>query len=152
MEAAHKTALAKGEVGIRERKLVPTLKDFAEGEFRRYVESTFAAKIQTRRYYEHGIKALASYPHFANERMDAITTAKIAGYVAKRQMDGLLVSSINRELQVLRRMFALATEWGKVEKALPKVRMLAGEQHRERVLTPAEEAKYLKAAQEIGEE
>ncbi len=29
MEAAHKTALAKGEVGIRERKPVPTLAGFA---------------------------------------------------------------------------------------------------------------------------
>ena len=29
MEAAHKTSLAKGEVGIRERKAVPTLRQFA---------------------------------------------------------------------------------------------------------------------------
>jgi integrase len=152
MEAAHKTALAKGEVGIRERKVVPTLKDFAEGEFRRYMESTFAAKVQTRRYYVHGIKALTAYPHFANERMDNISTERIAGYIAKRQADGLQVSSVNRELQVLRRMFGLATEWGKVERVLPKVRMLPGEQHRERILTPAEEAGYMKTAQEIGDE
>ena len=30
MEAAHKTALAKGEVGIRDTKPVPTLQEFAE--------------------------------------------------------------------------------------------------------------------------
>jgi hypothetical protein len=30
IEAAHKTALAKREVGIRERKTVPMLKEFAE--------------------------------------------------------------------------------------------------------------------------
>ena len=30
------------------------------------------------------------------------------------------VASVNRELQVLRRMFALAVEWGKVDKALPE--------------------------------
>ena len=35
---------------------------------------------------------------------------------------------------------------GRVAKALPKVRMLSGENHRERVLTPAEEALYLKYA------
>ena len=40
-------------------------------------------------------------------------------------------------------MFFLAVEWGKVEKALPKVRMLSGEAHRERVLTSAEESIYL---------
>jgi hypothetical protein len=33
MEAAHKVALAKGEVGIRERKPVQTLSEFAEQEF-----------------------------------------------------------------------------------------------------------------------
>ena len=75
--------------------------------------------------------------------MDAITSEKIAGYVAKRQADGLKVASVNRELQALRRMFALAVEWGKVDKALPRVRMVSGEAHRERVLTDAEEAIYL---------
>jgi hypothetical protein len=43
MEAAHKTSLAKGEVGIRERKPVPLLRDFAENDFLPYVRSTFAA-------------------------------------------------------------------------------------------------------------
>ena len=33
MEAAHKTALAKGEVGIREKKSTPILKEFAEKHF-----------------------------------------------------------------------------------------------------------------------
>ena len=40
MEAAHRTALAKGEVGIRERKPVPTLKEFAERDFLPFVTST----------------------------------------------------------------------------------------------------------------
>ncbi len=40
-------------------------------------------------------------------------------------------------------MFALAVEWGTVDKALPRVRMVSGEAHRERVLTDAEEAIYL---------
>lgn len=33
MEAAHRTALAKGEVGIRDRKPAPTLKDFQNTTF-----------------------------------------------------------------------------------------------------------------------
>lgn len=33
MEAAYKTALAKGEVGITERKPVPTLSDYIENRF-----------------------------------------------------------------------------------------------------------------------
>jgi hypothetical protein len=58
----------------------------------------------------------------------------------------LQVSSLNRELQVLRRMFHLAQEWGKVERALPNVKMLPGEKHRERVLTAREEDLYFEGA------
>ena len=32
MEAAHRTSLAKGEVGIREKKLVPTLAAFGKSD------------------------------------------------------------------------------------------------------------------------
>ncbi|MBK5291328.1 MAG: tyrosine-type recombinase/integrase [Acidobacteriia bacterium] len=84
--------------------------------------------------------------------MDAITAERIAGFVAKRREAGLEVSTINRQLEVLRRMLKLAMEWGKVEKALPKVEMLPGENHRDRVLSADEEAHYLEAATAIGEE
>lgn len=146
VEAAHKTSLAKGEVGIRERRPAPTLAEFAERDFRPYVHSTFTAKPKTRAYYEHGIKALLAYEALGAKQMDAITTETIAGYVAKRREAGLQVSSVNRELQVLRRMFNLANEWAKVEKVLPSVRLLPGENHRDRVLTPQEEAAYLSKA------
>jgi hypothetical protein len=46
MEAAHRTALAKGEVGIRDKKPVPTLRDFAERDFLPFVHATFAAKAK----------------------------------------------------------------------------------------------------------
>jgi hypothetical protein len=50
----------------------------------------------------------------------------------------------------LRRRFALAQEWRVVNVVLPKVRLLPGENHRLRVLTPAEEELYLAAAEQIG--
>ncbi len=146
MEAAHRTRLAKGEVGIREREPVPTLESFAKADFQPFIKATFAAKLKTLTYYESGLKQLLAYDKLASAQLDSITTETISGFIAKRQADGLKVSSVNRELQVLRRIFALAVEWGRVEKALPKVRMLPGENHRERVLTPAEEALYLKHA------
>jgi hypothetical protein len=43
----HRTALAKGEVGIRDRKPVPTLKNFAEHDFLLFVRSTFSAEEET---------------------------------------------------------------------------------------------------------
>ena len=62
------------------------------------------------------------------------------------------VSTINRDLAALRRMFHLAQEWGRVSTILPKVRLLPGENQRERVLTAEEEGRYLEAATAIGEE
>jgi integrase len=47
----------------------------------------------------------------------------------------------------VRRIFALATEGGKVDKPLLKVRMLPGERHPERVLAPEEERVYFENAQ-----
>jgi len=151
MEAAHRTALAKGEVGIRERKSVPTLRQFAENDFLPYARSTFASKPKTLAYYAYGVRSLLACEKLAGARLDSITTETISGFVAMRQERGLKVSSINRELQGLRRMFHLAEEWAKVEKALPRVRMIAGEAHRDRVLTAAEEKQYLEAARAIGE-
>ncbi|HUQ93749.1 MAG TPA: tyrosine-type recombinase/integrase [Bryobacteraceae bacterium] len=149
MEAGHKTSLAKGEVGIRKKVPSPTLRHFAENDFLPFVRSTFSAKANTLRYYENGVKNFIAYEKLAAEPLDGITTERIAGYAAKRAEAGLAISSVNRELQVLRRMFFMAVEWGKVEKALPRVRMLPGEQHRERVLTAEEEARYLSAAEPL---
>jgi len=146
MEAAHRTALAKGEVGIRDRKPAPTLKDFAEHDFLPFVRSTFTAKVKTQKYYENGVKALLSFEKLADARLDSITTDMIGAFVAIRLGVGVQISSVNRELQALRRMFHLAQEWGKVEKALPTVRMVPGENHRERVLTAEEEALYFAGA------
>jgi integrase len=146
MEAAHRTSLAKGEVGIRDKKPVPTLKDFAEDDFLPFVRSTFSAKVQTMKYYEHGVKSLVSFEKLATARLDSVTTETIASFIAARKSVGLEISTINRELQALRRMFHLAQEWGKVERALPIVRMVPGEKHRERVLTSEEEALYFAGA------
>jgi integrase len=158
IEAAYRTALAKGEVGIREKEPVPTLRQFVSSEFLPHVRSVFKEKPKTLSYYENGTKNLLAHSALADAMIDAITSQTISGYVAKRQQNGegksgapIQVATINRELQVLRRMFALASEWGKVEKAVPKVRMLPGERHRDRVLTAEEEARYLKAASELGE-
>jgi len=98
MEAAHRTALAKGEVGIRERRRAPTLSRFAETDFLPYVQATFAVKFKTCEYYHNGARNLLAFDPLANAPLDAITGETIAEYVAKRQTDGLRVSSINREL------------------------------------------------------
>ncbi len=101
MEAAHRTALAKGEVGIRERKTIPTLAEFAERDFLAFVRSTFAAKVKTQKYYEYGVKSLLAFEKLASARLDCITSEAIATFAAARKSSGLEISSINRELQAL---------------------------------------------------
>src|ERR1035441_3546384 len=54
IEAAHKTSLAKGEVGIRDRTVAATVRQFANTDFLPFCRSTFAAKPKTLSYYENG--------------------------------------------------------------------------------------------------
>ena len=70
---------------------------------------------------------------------------KLTGYKSKRQTDGLAISSINHELRCVRRLLRLAVEWGRIE-SMPKIKLLSGEVHRERVVTPEEQSRYLAAA------
>ena len=62
------------------------------------------------------------------------------------------MASINRELEVLRRMLKLAYEWGKMDKPSQRVSMLPGENQREQVLNAEEETAYLNAASQVGQQ
>lgn len=150
IEAARKAALAKGEVGIRDRTPVPTLQKFMEQDFLLFVRSTKAAKPNTVRFYENSVANLSAYKKLASLSLDQIKAADIAGFVAHRQSEKVQISTVNRDLATLRRVFNLAVEWGKVTTLLPRVRLMGGENHRERVLTAEEERKYLDAALDLG--
>jgi integrase len=149
MEAAHKTALAKGEVGFREKKSVPSLKDFIESRFEPWAKAQFEKTSPATwfRWYRTNLGTLKRYGPLGERKLDNITGENVADFVAHRQSKKLQPSSVNRSLQVLRRVLRLAVEWGVIPSA-PKIKLLRGEKHRERVITPAEEAKYLMAAPE----
>ncbi len=151
MEAAHKTSLAKSEVGIRDRKQVPTFSQFAESDFLPYVKTRFAEKRSTLGYYEIHVKHLTGYGPVASAPVDSVTHEIISGFIEKWRTAGYRISSINRALQVLRRMLRLAVEWGRSEKAAPRISLLPGERQRDRVLTAAEEASYLNATKAVGD-
>lgn len=150
IEAARKTQLAKGEVGIREKKPVSTLQKFLEDDFLPFVRTTKSAKPNTIRFYENSVRNLQSYSKLVALPLDQITAEHIAGFVAHRQGGKVQISTVNRDLATLRRAFHVAVEWGKVSTILPRVRLLSGENHRERVLTAEEERKYLDAATTSG--
>lgn len=141
IEAAHRTALAKGEVGIRERKRV-SLADFLKNEFLPFVGSKFkAAKPRTLRYYEYGAKTLQG-SDFASLDVREITDQHAGQYAAKRA--SLSPSTVNCGLRTLRRALSLAYQWGNLDR-MPKITMAKGERQRERVLTDVEATAYLAA-------
>jgi len=150
IEAAHKTSLAKGEVGIRDKKPAPALGHFMEQDFLPFVRTTKASKPNTVRFYTNSVANLKAYSKLAGLRLDEITAEHITGFVAHRQTSKVQVSTLNADLVALRRVFHLAVEWGRVSTVLPRVRMLPGENRRERVLNATEEQQYLAAAADLG--
>ena len=144
--------MPKGKWAFGTGRPAPTLAEFADNDFLPFVRTTSAGKPNTVRFYENSVKNLKGHGKLSGLRMDAITSEDIAAYVAGRQAGELEVATVNRELATLRRMFHLSQEWGKVDRVLPRVKLLAGENRRERVLTPEEETAYLDAATGIGDE
>jgi integrase len=80
-------------------------------------------------------------------KLNAVTSEKASDFAAWRLSRGLQISSVNSTLQVLRRVLRLAVEWGLIN-AAPRIKMLPGERHREHVVTPEEEERYLLSATE----
>jgi len=149
MEAAHRTALAKGEVGIRERKPVPTLREFFDDRFEPWAKSTFEKSCPGNwLWYRAGIRALLRYKPLAGAKLDSVGNELAAEFTAFRQAEGRQVSTINSALRVLRSSLARAVEWG-VLNVRPKVSMLPGERKRETVVTAEQEQIYLQFCSEL---
>jgi hypothetical protein len=83
MEAVHRTALAKGEVGIEERKPAPTLKDFSQ-RFVDYVQTRSAEKPKTIEFYGQQLARLLEFEPLASARLDAIDEGLIERFVQWR--------------------------------------------------------------------
>jgi integrase len=141
IESAHRTALAKGEVGIRDRKPL-SLSDFLKNEFLPFCETKFKkTKPTTYRYYSYGAATLQE-SSIGSLDLREITDQHAGQYAAKRK--ALSPSTVNCGLRTLRRALNLAVEWGKLDR-MPKVTLAKGERQRERVLTEMEVKSYLDA-------
>jgi integrase len=151
MEAAHRTRLAEGLVGIREKKRT-TLGEFIKNRFEPWAKGRFEGNATKtwKGWYEPSIRTLQSYSPLCNRALRDITSEHVAEFAAHVRAKGLRgmvlqASSVNSRLRVLRRILHLAEEWGEIDRA-PKFKLEPGERHREFVLSPAEETKYLKSA------
>jgi len=151
MEAAHRTRLAEGLVGIREKKRT-TLGEFIKNRFEPWAKGRFEGNATKtwKGWYEPSIRTIQAYSPLCGRVLSEITSEHVAEFAAHIRAKGLRgktlqASSVNSRLRVLRRILHLAVEWGEIENA-PKFKLEPGERHREFVLPPAEEAKYLAAA------
>src|SRR5947207_15221795 len=96
MEAAHRTSLAKGEVGIREKKPIPTLAAFCKQSVEPWSKATFEhTSINTWRWYRAGLRSIYAYPKLADLGLDEISSETCVDFGAQRQSQGLQVASIN---------------------------------------------------------
>ncbi|MGI4981300.1 MAG: tyrosine-type recombinase/integrase [Janthinobacterium lividum] len=150
MEAAHRTVLAKGEVGIVDRQPAPTLAKFIEDRFEPWARATFetASPKTWTGWYRTQLANINSYAPLTKRKLGTITSEHVADYAAFLQMKEWQPSSVNSSLRVLRRVLKLAVEWGTADNA-PKIKLLRGEHHREHVVSREEEARYLAAANEL---
>jgi integrase len=146
MEAAHKTALAKGEVGIHDKPArVPTFEKFSK----RFLDSvaTTSDKPRTVAMYRTAVGGLLAHPKLAGTRLDAIDEAMIDDFKqwrvrqVSRRGKPYSIATINRELATLRRIIGVAHEW-KIINRIPRVRKLAGETGREFVVSYELEQAY----------
>ena len=150
-EQDHRRALRKGDVHPRDpwppvekRPRTPTLREFS-GEFLTHVR--LHTKPSTAGFYEQCLARLLAFAPLAESPLAEIGAERVDGFIAWRQAQrsGTSLSALNGELRTLRRLLYLAEEWKVVDRA-PKVHELPGEARRERVVTFAEEARYLRAA------
>jgi len=148
MEAAHRTSLAKGEVGIREKKPVPTLSQFCKDRVEPYAKARFEKPSpKTWLWYRFGLKTITTYDELARKKLDQITSEDVVAFAAHLQGEEWAIASVNSALRAVRVVLNLALRWGVIE-TVPRMTLLRGECQRDRVITHEEEAKYLAAAGE----
>ncbi len=148
MESAHRTSLAKGEVGIREKKIIPTLKQFCDTRIEPWAKATFESTTRKSwHWYRTGMRTLKLYKPLADSPLSEIRGELVSECAAHRVEGDYQISTVNSSLRLLRRVLNLAVEWDVLE-AAPKIKLLSGERRRERVVSKEEEARYLSAAPE----
>jgi integrase len=140
IEADAKTKIALRGVGLPARTHVPMLLQFIDHDF---LPSVVNMKARTKQFYEHHAGILREST-MGPVPLDHITVQMIEAFAFNRRKK-YSVATVNRDLSVLRRIFHLAIEARKIQ-WMPKVKMLKGENRRERVVSPEEEAAYLEKA------
>jgi integrase len=154
IERAFRTALAKGEVGITERKPVPTFR-VAMTDFLAWSSQEHKASSQ-RRYQTSSVALLQ---HFRNIGLDKITPKEVERFKTTRSLECKTVrggqkrvktdkqlrpATVNRELACLKALFTFSIKADVLTKnPVSRVKMLAEDNMQTRVMSFPEQQKYL---------
>jgi integrase len=147
MENDAKTKLATGNAGIRIKKEAGTLTDYLKNNLLPWAEAQFTEKTKSLKWYKNECNVLLNYAPLAGARLDEISDDMLAGFKSARLKKGRKISTINSTIRVLRSALTHAVEDGLIA-AKPKLKILPGAKHRDHVVLPEEETKYLSAAPE----
>ena len=163
IERAFRTALAKGDVGITERKAVPGFRS-AMTEFLRWSKEEHRAHQATHRRYE--VSSVALLRHFRDTRLDSITpddverfkTSRSGEFKTTRADNGkraatskkLRPATVNRELACLKALFNFAIKADVIAKnPVSRIKFLAENNQQTRVLSYTEQQRYLASASPV---
>ena len=114
-----------------------------------YIENY--AKVKKRSWKtDKGYIEKSMNPFFKDALISRITPLDIEKYIKCRLDDGVTRTTVNRCLQILKRMFNLAIDWGyTVENPVRKVRLFSEKDNlKERILDVGEEVRLLEASPE----
>jgi len=89
MEAAHRTSLAKGEVGIREKKRI-TLADFIKDRFEPWAQATFERNSPQTwfSWYRPSLRAILNYRPLCGRNLGDITSEHVSDFETVPLKDG----------------------------------------------------------------
>ncbi|MGB8261932.1 MAG: C-GCAxxG-C-C family (seleno)protein [Terracidiphilus sp.] len=151
VEEEHRRALRLGEIHPNDpwpkpaTSGPPIFRAFAK-EFLHYAKTH--TKPGTHTFYSVCLDRLLTFAAIADAPLDAITGETVSRYARHRQeVPENSVVTVNGDLRTLRRILHLAVEWGRLGHA-PTIHELPQSKGRDRVLSFAEEAKYLAKASE----
>jgi len=151
VEREHRRALSLGLVHPND----PWPKPAASGPpiFRTFAKEVLQhvktqRKAGTHTFYRVSLDRLLTFAAIADAPLDAITGDVVSRYARYRQeVPKNSVVTVNGDLRTLRRIFSLAVEWGKLDRA-PVIHELPQPKGRDRVVSFEEEARYLAKASE----
>jgi integrase len=151
---AYRTAMVKEEVGITERKKVPTFK-VALADFLSWSEGEHRAHPATHARYE--VSAVALRKHFADTALDKISPEDVERFksvrsvqVSPRTKRRVMPATVNRELACLKAMFNHVLKSDvPLRNPVSRVKFCVENNEQTRVLSFEEQATYLSKGTEM---